>query len=687
MPPKTERCVVAMLPSGARHGRPEAMRQACTLVSLSLVVAVTGLAYVFIFALLRMPGLQLLSGTMAVVVIGALVAYRFGLRRQAAAHIVLMAMALVFLAARVFVGMDDAIILPWMMVVPVCAMLLVGGRGTLPWLLFVCASFIGLYLLAGTTWVPLSNEAAHTSTELALACRLGLVTVLTGVAWAHDANRLVAERRQKALEAQVRTAHEDLERSHGMARTLLDHVDHGIVLVNADGTVTPEHSRAAVTLLGPLVSGQPVWQLFTQHNPRFAGWLESCWLSADDGWMPLSLSLSQLPRQIELDGRVLAVQLRVIDQTRALSPVLFVATDVTEVVRARDAERASAEVALLLTRSVEDIHLVASFIVESGRLVAGVASGDWAGADQRRAVHTVKGTASVMGLAHLAGWLHELEERMGTDESGCDAADRQALRARWSALAEPLRPLLDRVAAGGLQVLGSDIDQVIDLVGCGAHSQEIVASLRMLKWEPVRPRLEHLARRANASVSVARPPVQTHVQCTDIRVPPTPGWTRLLSTLVHLVRNAMDHASESVEARLAAGKPASARIELRAFRAGTDVIVEVRDDGCGVVWEDVARRARAKGLPHATRDDLQRALFADGLSTRQQVTELSGRGVGLSAVAHAVHAVGGTVGIDSIPGQGVTVRITVPVWPLRTQEIDECSVHPQHRHEGAEACP
>ncbi|HEX7501613.1 MAG TPA: ATP-binding protein, partial [Polyangia bacterium] len=82
------------------------------------------------------------------------------------------------------------------------------------------------------------------------------------------------------------------------------------------------------------------------------------------------------------------------------------------------------------------------------------------------------------------------------------------------------------------------------------------------------------------------------------------------------------------------------------------MVVEIADDGRGLDWNAIAERARAKGLPTESREDLEAALFADGVTTRTEGSEVSGRGVGLSAVRCAVLAMGGRIRIESAPNRG-----------------------------------
>jgi two-component system chemotaxis sensor kinase CheA len=136
------------------------------------------------------------------------------------------------------------------------------------------------------------------------------------------------------------------------------------------------------------------------------------------------------------------------------------------------------------------------------------------------------------------------------------------------------------------------------------------------------------------------------------------GWQSFWAVMVHAVRNAVDHGIESPEERQLAGKPEAGLIELDAERRDGRLIFSLHDDGRGVDWEQVRRQAAGRGLPCATHDDLIEALFVDGLSTRNTITELSGRGVGLSALRQAVDALGGTIVVESMPGKGTTFRFS-----------------------------
>lgn len=136
--------------------------------------------------------------------------------------------------------------------------------------------------------------------------------------------------------------------------------------------------------------------------------------------------------------------------------------------------------------------------------------------------------------------------------------------------------------------------------------------------------------------------------------------------IMHIVRNSMDHGiEESPEARVAAGKDPVGEIVLSARHTGSEVIIEIKDDGQGVNYDAVLNKAIRNGLAQPdveySHKDILNFLMAPGFSTNTEVTEFSGRGVGMDVVKKNVEEVGGTVSITSEPGQGMTTTLKIPL--------------------------
>jgi len=138
----------------------------------------------------------------------------------------------------------------------------------------------------------------------------------------------------------------------------------------------------------------------------------------------------------------------------------------------------------------------------------------------------------------------------------------------------------------------------------------------------------------------------------------------LIDPLTHVVRNAIDHGIEPPAERLAAGKPESGTLMMRATHRGGSVIIEVSDDGRGLDRERILAKARELGMPSdesMTDQQVWGLIFEAGFSTAKEVTNLSGRGVGMDVVRRNITSLGGGVSVASVKGEGTTITIQLPL--------------------------
>ncbi|WP_019583360.1 chemotaxis protein CheA [Thioalkalivibrio sp. ALE16] len=135
--------------------------------------------------------------------------------------------------------------------------------------------------------------------------------------------------------------------------------------------------------------------------------------------------------------------------------------------------------------------------------------------------------------------------------------------------------------------------------------------------------------------------------------------------LVHLVRNAVDHGIEMPDARAAAGKPKTGQVSLEAYHRGGNVVIEIRDDGKGMDADRILAKARDAGIvgpnQQLDRHEILQLIFEPGLSTADQVSDLSGRGVGMDVVKKNIRGLGGNVELESEPGKGSRLTIRLPL--------------------------
>jgi two-component system chemotaxis sensor kinase CheA len=132
--------------------------------------------------------------------------------------------------------------------------------------------------------------------------------------------------------------------------------------------------------------------------------------------------------------------------------------------------------------------------------------------------------------------------------------------------------------------------------------------------------------------------------------------------MVHLIRNSLDHGIEPAEERVARSKAPEGHLLLETdLRDNQELAITVYDDGRGIQWERLAEKARLEGLPWELREDLIDVMFGAGVSTRDEVSTMSGRGVGTTAVKEACERLGGRIEVESIDQRGTVITLVVPL--------------------------
>jgi two-component system chemotaxis sensor kinase CheA len=194
-----------------------------------------------------------------------------------------------------------------------------------------------------------------------------------------------------------------------------------------------------------------------------------------------------------------------------------------------------------------------------------------------------------------------------------------------------------------------------------AALEDRVMALRM---QPLMPVLERAARAARIAARAAGKEIDLEVAGGEVRVDRSLA-EQIGEPLLHLLRNAIDHGIETAHERRAAGKPVRGRVRLEVGAEGSRVRVRVADDGRGVDAGRVARVAVAQGLlpedATVTEELALRMIFRPGFSTAGRISDVSGRGVGLDVVEHALERAGGELRVRTVGGEGTTFELRVPL--------------------------
>lgn len=258
---------------------------------------------------------------------------------------------------------------------------------------------------------------------------------------------------------------------------------------------------------------------------------------------------------------------------------------------------------------------------------------------------------------------HEREAAAELAPAGFDPLELD----RFTRIQELSRGLAESVGdlsniQGTLGALARDAEDILQAQArSSAELQHGLLQTRMVPVARLLPRLRRVLRQTAAALGKA---ARLQVSGETIRIDRA-ILMPMGAALEHLLRNSVDHGIESPAARDAAGKPPQGLVRLDVRREGNEVLLELADDGAGVRVEAVRQQAIERGLLQAgtpvSADDLLQLIFAPGLSTREAVTQISGRGVGLDVVRNAVRQLGGSVHVTSAPEQGARFVLRLPL--------------------------
>lgn len=221
--------------------------------------------------------------------------------------------------------------------------------------------------------------------------------------------------------------------------------------------------------------------------------------------------------------------------------------------------------------------------------------------------------------------------------------------------------LAQRVTESGL-ARSSDIG--LGLEDLELLTREIQDSVMAIRAQPVKSVFQRMPRLVREAAEATGKKVKLVTSGEDTEVDKT-VVERLAEPITHMLRNAIDHGLESPEDRLAAGKPAEGTVRLAALHRSGRIVIEIADDGKGINRPRVKGIAVERGLiaedAVLSDDEIDNLIFLPGFSTAAEVSDLSGRGVGMDVVRRSIQSLGGRISISSVPGKGSTFTLSLPL--------------------------
>ncbi len=450
-------------------------------------------------------------------------------------------------------------------------------------------------------------------------------------------------------------------------RDIVHNVRAGFLKTDRDGVICDGYTDYCHTLFaqtelkGQKLSALLFKKLSDQEN------FECLYDQVIENIIPEDLTLPQLPNKVCLGSRWLKVEgSGLYNKNHELVSVLFTISDITQQIEVE--KRNVANSALL--KIIRSLNNFASF-KEGVRMIFDhwLSDMDWDAhqVSVRRTMHTLKGNFGVYGLSDIATLVHQIEgesfinkdhvrQLIKAFESFIDS-NRDVIGMSYSSAWHP-QLTLSRTEFLRLREHAKQWHSLTEATE--EASLFIERALRM----PFADCLNGLQEEGRRLATRLGKKVEFTIEGGDLLIDQESLRT-VFEGLVHALRNAIDHGIESAQERLKAGKPAAGRITFSAkLHDNNTLVIELRDDGRGIQVDKLAKAAAAADTispsesKALSKDSLLQLIFIDGLSTAQEATDISGRGVGLAALKDEVERLCGRIEVESEIGQGTVLRVT-----------------------------
>ena len=371
-----------------------------------------------------------------------------------------------------------------------------------------------------------------------------------------------------------------------------------------------------------------------------------------ESFLPFHVAAEQAPHRIVRGTSTYSLEYRNVTSETGLDRIVILIRDVTAQLEAEKVEQSTKEFYRLLTsllqdpngfrQSIEEI----TALMESARSTSNIL-------ECKQALHTIKGSCSVVGFRRVADFVHELETSIAEYTRLPTETELAELDTLWRNLLLSVSDFLPSDTTGRIQLESVEYQDLINLLEIHAPHQEMLAYVQRWPHERVTKQLERLQQHVYRLAKRLDKAIDVRIDDGGVRVEPE-RLKAFWPTLVHIVRNAVDHGCEPQSERERQGKPPRCLMELSSRQSATQFEISISDDGRGIDWESIRQKAIRLGLANQSQHDLVEALFTDGLSTRDEATDISGRGIGLHAVRTACADAGGYLHVESTLGKGTT---------------------------------
>jgi two-component system chemotaxis sensor kinase CheA len=469
---------------------------------------------------------------------------------------------------------------------------------------------------------------------------------------------------------------------------LLDSLGQGFFVFDQDGLCHDFSSKACETVLEGRPNKRPVWDVLKLPENKVDGFKK--WLMTIYAEMLPFEDLACLgpPTFPHSGDKHIQLEYFPLLNEGKIEGIVVVASDVTSLLQARKEAETERENAKLIINLISKKQQISRFVNETRLVLKDLeralapAPAAWDSEEIFRALHTVKGGCASFNLLATTKVTHEAENLLSRykDDPSADAAAR--LREQCVLVDQEFQRFLTETTA----ILGpaafsserfiempvAELRRLCSTLSHWTKGGELADGLlRRYIMEPVGSFFEPYADVIQSVAEAEGKKVLPHeMKNADLGVVPE-VYSSLFATLVHAYRNAVDHGIESPSVREERGKKPEGKISTSFSRESSHLVIRITDDGNGIDPAKIRARLTSRGIAHEHETDEQvvQHVFDSSFSTRDQITETSGRGVGMDAIKIVAENMGGKCVVQTKLGQGTVLTVTVP-WsedaPLET---------------------
>lgn len=482
----------------------------------------------------------------------------------------------------------------------------------------------------------------------------------------------------KNLEVKVAERTAELSRLNQLMGALLDSLGQGFFVFDQEGKVLEIASKACQATVEKDPRGLFIWEalgLQEREVPGLKKWMTTLFAEM----LPFE-DLAPLgpPRYPHSQGSEIQLEYYPLrTEQGGMEGVVVVATDITSLVQAQREAEHERSYARMILQLLKNRRQVAGFIRESEdllrELARELASPTPSDEATFRVLHTLKGGAASFSIRAIAEHCHAAENLLSEWKSFRDEERLARLRGHcteipglFAQFMKENEVVLGRVEEMNERIVETPVSSILNFADRFLESRESAplreALFRHFLFEEVGPLFEHFNEvTQNVAERLGKQVAPLRIQNPEFRLLPEP-YEPLFATLVHAFRNAVDHGIETPEVRERAGKPAQGNLTLHFERREARLHVRLEDDGAGIDPARIREKLAKSGFDCAREsdEDVIQHIFDSQFSTRETVTEVSGRGVGMDAIAQSARSLGGNVRVTSTPGRGTTLSLDLP---------------------------